>query len=217
MLSLAVFSMIKYKKIEIREGILCLIISFPILENLLMKQHAVQYTYDRMKVAWIVIFIVCELIRNILDMTDKNRAKIIVLTIVCFTSCLNLYSYMNSTKYIWEINYRKNNKLLADYVTDRYSNALYASNSVIRGYMNLLFGRGIWENQNLESAISLAAESGKQEIVYLQPDGYDLQSITVYVMDDSEVRSMVYSVDEGTVVENKKDSTDNTISEGSIQ
>mgnify|MGYP006896568630 CR=1 FL=1 len=64
---------------------------------------------------------------------------------------------------------------------------------------------------------SLAAESGKQEIVYLQPDGYDLQSITVYVMDDSEVRSMVYSVEEGTVVENKKDSTDNTISEGSIQ
>lgn len=73
LLILAVWNLVKNKKIEIHEGILCLIMSFPLLENIIMKQHAVEYTYDRMKAAWIVVFIICELIRNLLDVSDKKK------------------------------------------------------------------------------------------------------------------------------------------------
>ena len=70
------------RSLEINNGILILILAFPILENFVMKQHALVYTYDRMKAAWLIIFLTCEVIRNI-------DTYLIYLKKVDLSSCLD--------------------------------------------------------------------------------------------------------------------------------
>lgn len=199
-LVLAVWSFIKDKKIEVTSGILCLALAFPAVENIIMKQHAVEYTYDRMKAAWIVVFIACELIRNLLDLDSSKRVRLVLTVLVCITSILNFMSYTDNPKYIWEVSYRENNQLMADYVNEKYPDALYASNSAIRGYMNLLFGRGIYEDCDVNAADTIAVSKEKDVMVYLQPNGYDLQGITVYSTDLAHCA--YYTVENGEVIEN---------------
>ena len=79
-------------------GILCLVLAFPAVENIIMKQHAVEYTYDRMKAAWIVVFIACELIRNLLDLDSSKRVLLVLTVLVCITSILNFMSYMKNIR-----------------------------------------------------------------------------------------------------------------------
>lgn len=173
---------------------------FPVLENLIMKQHAASYSYDRMKAAWILVFVICELIRNLLDDNEKRSVPIIIMVLVCLLSAFNLESYKNNEHYIWKVDYRESNQLLADYANEQYPNALYASNLWVRGYMNLLFDRGIYEFCDLTTAAKLAEDNGNDTIVYLQPDCNALGSITVYKSDLSE--AVVYTVRDGQVVAN---------------
>lgn len=62
------------------------------------------------------------------------------------------------------MDYRENNQLLADYVNEQYPNGLYASDSAIRGYINLLFERGIYEWCSESSAAEIAEEKGKHRL-----------------------------------------------------
>lgn len=177
---LLVWCFIKKQRLEMNKGILIFVMVFPILENVIMKQHALQYTYDRMKAVYLLVFLICEVTRNILHNERRKNVSValIVLTVAC--SALNLYSYVKDTSYIWTVTERENNQKLADFVTERYPDALYASNAVVRGYMNLLFQKGIYENVEIERAKELAKERGKTQIVYITRGGDPIQDIKVY-------------------------------------
>ena len=106
-------------RIEIRHKCLMLVLLFPLLENIVMKQHALSYSYDRMKLAFILSFLICELNEQILTNTSKKSFSIlcIVINIVC---CIgNVKSYLGNENYIWETCYRQNNKILANYINSR--------------------------------------------------------------------------------------------------
>ena len=62
----------------------------------------------------------------------------------------------------------------------QYLDVLYASNSPICGYMNMLFGRGIFEEISVDAAMEIAAERGKSEVIYIEQDGYMLKNISMY-------------------------------------
>lgn len=165
-LCLIVWNFIKNKKIEMRHGVLCLIMVFPIVENILMKQHALSYTYDRMKFIFILSFLICELASDLLD-TYKKRVLIygVLIGITTTAGIANLISYLNNSTYIWETDYRENNKVLAQYVSENYSDAILCSGTYIRGYMNLLFGKGIYEFATIDDIKSIAQKNDKQYIV----------------------------------------------------
>ena len=149
-----------------RHGVLYLIIVFPIVENILMKQHALSYTYDRMKFIFILSFLICELASDLLD-TYKKRVLIygVLIGITTTAGIANLISYMNNSTYIWKTDYRENNKVLAQYVSENYSDAILCSGTYIRGYMNLLFGKGIYEFATIDDIKSIAQKNDKQNIV----------------------------------------------------
>ena len=46
---------------------LFLVLFFPVLENIVMSQHAIQYTYDRMKLIFGISLLICELSYNLLN------------------------------------------------------------------------------------------------------------------------------------------------------
>ena len=155
------------------KGILILVLAFPILENSIMKEHAVSYTYDRMKFIFLLAFLICELSNTLLSsIGEKKVPQIVLLSLVICTCGLNLKSYLNNTAYIWEVNYRDNNKILADYVNEKYSDSVMAVEEwgVVRGYLNLLFGRGIYEGVNAEQCCQLSMEKGKRYAVIIRTD-----------------------------------------------
>lgn len=173
LLILIVWNFVQNKKITMYKGILILVLAFPILENSIMKEHAVSYTYDRMKFIFLLAFLICELSNTLLSsIGEKKVPQIVLLSLVICTCGLNLKSYLNNTAYIWEVNYRDNNKILADYINEKYSDSVMAVEEwgVVRGYLNLLFGRGIYEGVNAEQCCQLSMEKGKRYAVIIRTD-----------------------------------------------
>lgn len=155
------------KKIEIKHCTELFIVSFMLCENLLMKQHAIAYPYDRMKCVFLLSLILCELIAQVLEHYESIKYAAVIILIMMLSICgWNYKTYVESESYIWETNYQADNKILAGYISNTYPNATYFFGSYIRGYMNLLFHRSIYEFTTLENAIKIADENG-QAIVYI--------------------------------------------------
>ena len=189
LLILTIWVFIKKGNVEIRDGILLLVSSFPVLENIIKKQHALAYTYDRMKVVFVLIIIICELVRNLLEINNSKKFLTIISGVFIACAWLNMSSYMNNTAYIWEVDYRNSNSLMAEYVVTKYPDAIYASDTAIRGYMNLLFGRGIYEWQSFDSATEIARQKEKKTVVYINKDGYcKLQDKNVQKVENKNVQ-----------------------------
>jgi len=217
LLILIVWNIVIKKNIEFKHRMLMLVLIFPILENVIMKEHALSYSYDRMKVGFIMSFVLCDLAFQILEYYKESKKIIIVLTllVMCFGG-LNLKSYMGNSAYTWNTNYRGENNKIAEYVNTVYSDSvLGVENAGIRGYMNLLFGRGIYEYISADRLKEIAAERGKQYAVILNIENYeswqvyDLAGATIYDITTGEVRNI--QVDDGNI----NDALANTY--GSIQ
>ncbi|MBE5845242.1 MAG: hypothetical protein E7302_13895 [Butyrivibrio sp.] len=199
LLALTIWAFIKKGNVEIRNGILLFVSSFPVLENIIMKEHALSYTYDRMKGAFVLILILCEIVRNILETYNTKKSAVIIVGVFIASAWLNITSYMNNPAYIWEVDYRNSNSQVAEYVVTKYPDAIYASDTAIRGYMNLLFGRGIYEWQSFDSATEIASQKEKQTVVFINKDGYKLQQ--VYVKDISSGMITEISIQDGMITE----------------
>lgn len=185
-------------------GALLFVSAFPLLENVVMKQHAVAYGYDRMKAAVPLVLILCELARNALEARPYRRAKGALATAALVaaalvTSSLNFASYVNDEHYIYSFCYKEDNELIARAINERYPDAVYACNRGIRGYANLLFGRGIYEFQTLESARALAGERGADTVVYITMDPPVV--LSVEVISPESPGGVTYTVEDGEVVE----------------
>lgn len=182
-----IWSCIKIGFIKIENGILILVSAFPVLENFILKQHAIAYSYDRMKAVFVVVLILCELQKGLIAGEKSKRTQLICLSVIIIASLLNFKTYAGNTSYVWNVDYREYNTQLADYVTDKYPDALYASDTEIRGYMNLLFNRGIYENQSMESAEEIAKLNGKETVVFIKKDGYKIKSIVAEDLKTGEI------------------------------
>ena len=186
LLFLLIYCFVKNGKLELKQGLLFLVFGFLVLENIIMKEHALSYSYDRMKVIFVIVLLLCEVARNVIETTRKKIAMCLLFLLTGSTTLLNMNSYIKDDSYIWRVDYREDNQILADYIKKLYPTAVYASNFAIRGYMNLLFERGIYEWVDVDQAKQLAAEKGKDEVVFIIQDGYKIQNVNVYHM-NSEV------------------------------
>lgn len=170
---LSIFLIAKNKKIIFEKRILLFLTLFPSFENLIMKQHAVSYTYDRMKLAFFISFCFCILVLSILDgCKNVKKYRLILFLAVIMTGLLNLKSYRNNPRYIWQTDYRGANEEFARSLRSDYADSILGLERLsVRGYVNLLFGRGIYEFQNLENLIEIAKAKGKRYAILLKANG----------------------------------------------
>lgn len=169
-LFLIVWNFMRYHKIELRHGVLMFIMVFPVMENIVMKKHSLDYTYDRMKFIFILSFLICELSYCLLSNVKEKRYEKMILFMVTILVCgLNLHSYIKNESYIWETDYRNNNIILAEYIDENYSDSILATEryGVVRGYINLLFDRGIYEGMGQYEANAMALSKGKRYSVMI--------------------------------------------------
>lgn len=195
---LIIWNIIKNKKIEFTNRWILLILLFPILENILMKQHAFEYSYDRMKLIFILSILICELSYNLIK-TYKNKVLIsaIIIIITSYLGISNYKSYNDDLTYKWETDYKNNNIILANYVNQNYSDSVLMSEGGVRGYINLLFGRGIYEYGNIKTLINLTKTKNKRYGVFIKPYAYKILSIIIY--DNETDKTIELFIKEGNI------------------
>lgn len=172
LLMLIIWNFIKNKKVELKHGMFILLLSIPLLENIVMKQHAIAYSFDRMKFIFVLSFLICELADTLLEGGARKQATVLLILVLGFGG-MNLRGYMKDSTYVWDIDYKVDNQLLADYLNQNYPDSLFAMEGYpVRGYVNLLFQRGVYEFTGLEAAQELAVSRGKRYIVMPTVEDY---------------------------------------------
>ena len=167
---LVIWNVVKKQSVELKHGVLMMVLAFPIIENFIMKQHAFEYTYDRMKACFLLSFLICELIHQLLiSYENKKMTPVIVAGLVITTGMCNLNAYIHDEAYIWKTSYQEENRQIAAYINKNYTDSvLGVENLPIRGYMNLLLGRGIYEGTNADALRSEAAKKGRRYAIILE-------------------------------------------------
>lgn len=182
---------------------------FPVLENVVMKEHAISYTYDRMKLIYPLLLCVFWLLAAVPKEKRWFHGGTVALMLVL--SVLGIRSYMHNTTYLWTAPYRTDNEILAEYCRENYhEDALYGlKNTAVRGYVNMIFDRGMYENISEGELLELATERDARYAVLVDvasepaPENtwhmYAFAGVTVYDMEDGTQRYI--RVVDGEIVE----------------
>ena len=171
-----------------------------------MKQHAISYSYDRMKLIFPISLLICELTQNIIANTKYKKVTltiIFIITVLC--SIFNIKNYINDTTYIWNTDYLDDNEKLATYINKNYENSLLATEKVsVRGYLNLLFEKGIYEFKTYEKVKTIAENNSQDYVVILNINGgswntYKLIGATIYNIETNVAQEII--IKDGKIVE----------------
>ncbi len=144
---------------------------FPILENLVMTAHAIWYSFDRLKVAVILIFIVCVSIYSI-----DNISKKLFYAISCL-SCLIIaiwgsQSYSNGK--IVTLEGYDDSVIMRDYLEQTYlsngANVLAKNGGRAWGYLQTFYHRNIYctAYYSYDQLNKIAKDNASNYIVYIE-------------------------------------------------
>ncbi len=136
--------------------LLLIIILFGLLENIVMKQHAIAYNFDRLK--FLPLF---ALLMPILWSTKSKAFKQISILIILTASIYTTAQYP-------ELRITKNEALEKNQLfvnNDKFKKeckpCIMGIAPAVRGYTNLLFNRGIYEGVNIERLQNIALKNNK--------------------------------------------------------
>jgi hypothetical protein len=191
---------------HLREHWACLImLLFPVMENLLMQQHVVFYTYDRLKVSLPLIYLVIICLTcfssESADFPRWLRNSCVVIT--CAMACCNMFYYKTKDNfYSHTADYLADNQMLADYICEQYSpeESLIVQNNATRGYSNLLFHRGIYEYQDSISGQALLDQQRYYIYLYATDTAFNIyQYDYASVYDTISDTTLILTVRNGSV------------------
>ncbi len=145
--------------------------TFIMLENILMFQHAVVYTFDRLKFAYLVLLILFINISTIVinKPNIKNKICSVMIGILAIISFVNILQYkLGVDEYVVDKYYATKDKLFANYIKENYNtqNSIIANKGFVRGYLNLLFERGIYELKTYDELEEIKKQNNKRYMIY---------------------------------------------------
>lgn len=150
---------------------LVFIFAFILLENILMVRHAVLYSFDRMKGIFILMLIFFVLIASLAEKCRRNHVLVgSLVSVLVVSAALNLYFYSSGrSDYRWHDPYYEDNRILAQYLDgNQNADVIVGYPHAVRGYINLLFHRGIYEHASISKLTSIANREDRLEIVQLK-------------------------------------------------
>ena len=169
---LCLWNLLKNGKIELKNKSILFILAFFSIENILMQYHAIYYSYDRMKMIFLLSFITCELVGQIAESSNNTKTLCkITFPAAVFCCVINIWNYLGSNEYIWKTNYQESNRKFADYIKSNYANSTLGTDIYVRGYTNLLFHRGIYEKTTMDKITEISKQKDKRYSIMLSFDG----------------------------------------------
>lgn len=165
--------------------------AIPLIENLILLQHATEFSFDRLK------FIFPAAILLSIAMSQESKSRRMLLAAAVALSCyhgVKTYKEEIASRRDWVTIDAANQDLARKIATEvDVKNAIFLSNTQVRGYANLLLHRGIYEwRSNIESSTFLK-DSRATAAVYLDgvmayPDLPKFMSATITRKDGSTSR-----------------------------
>lgn len=138
----------------------------PLIENIVMLQHATQYTFDRLKFMFpaAIIFALCFARSKLI-----GRAMLFAALVAASLQGYKSYRADLVTYSAWGA-IDKDNRALAEKVKASAAStcAVFASNINVRGYANLIFNHGIYEFTTPQDAEALLKRRDGCEFVYIE-------------------------------------------------
>ena len=170
--------------------IVLLVSAVPVLENLVMKQHAISYTFDRMKLVYPIVLVSCFCADIVLHAASKNiqglrGGSVGLCAAAIVTGLVNLHSYIRDPSYIRQAEYRKDNEKLVEMLSSYRDDAVFGIRTFVRGYLNMTLHSGCYEWIDISRLWQLSARQGKRYAIELLTSGgagnmYDLRGALVY-------------------------------------
>ena len=137
----------------------------PLVENILMLQHASQFTFDRLKFIVPAAFII-----SIGFTSSPAKFKYLLSILLIFAAAQGFRSYRaDLSQYIAWKNIEMSNKKLASEIQKNYDSdcTIYSSNINVRAYANLLFNHGIFERKEISDSTELIRIRHACQIVHI--------------------------------------------------
>lgn len=151
-----------------RIGLVFLAATIPLVENLLMLQHAEQFSFDRLKLIFpLAILISYAFARSV------TTGRAILIFAICLASVHGYNSYKaDLARYSSWTQVDLRNKSLARIISQATDTkcAAFSSNIGVRGYTNNLLDRGVFEYKSKDESWKLMAKTQACSAVYLEGD-----------------------------------------------
>ncbi len=144
-----------------------------LVENLLLLEHAVTYSFDRLKFTFLLLTVFFIILSTIYK-CDKNGKKFItnlLLILLVGISVTNIIEYKKGKNdYIVGNPYLDSDKIVAEYVENNFNhdNSVICNNYGVRGYLELLFHRSIYEFTTYQQAQEIGKNENKRYVIYLR-------------------------------------------------
>jgi hypothetical protein len=143
-------------------GLACI----PLIENLIMLQHAIQFSFDRLK-----FIFPASIVLSFLFVRLGKIGKIAFLFLILFSSFYGYRDYrssINSYSHWGAVNLKNIN--LKQKIQEKTNSecTIFSSNIAVRGYSNLLFHCGIYENTTIQESNQIMAKKNKCASVFLE-------------------------------------------------
>lgn len=161
LIPLGIFGLLKIKKEYLNVAILYFIILLGgILENILMKQHAAIYHFDRLKILLIFPIVIVLIFK-----VYKEKLLKFLIVLIIFSSIYTMYVYPSNR--VIRNNFFIKNEEISKKVKDECSESLIGTNIAVRGHFNLLFNRNIYENIDIERLNKIALDRGVKSFCFI--------------------------------------------------
>lgn len=147
--------------------LLLAITTFPLLENLLMAQHAVQFSFDRLKVAVPLTIALFTVIARLAPRWRLSAAAAAVVIVVM--SNIPLFLHQQAAYKPWLEAVARNDVLVAQLRAENEAAcAVYGSTHEVRGYLNLLIGRDMYEFMTPDKLLERMSRRGACGAILLE-------------------------------------------------
>ncbi|TWI56478.1 hypothetical protein IQ22_00927 [Pseudomonas duriflava] len=166
----------------------------PLLENVIMLQHATQFSFDRLKFIFPAALI---LALSFIVFQTKGRAAMAALVAFAAVQGCTVYKNDIATYAAWTQIDHENKQLVALVAQELNTQcAVLSTDMSVRGYANLLFHRGIHELR--KEPVDFRREAGACGGVYLQGKDFqvDLPEYTKATVIESDNRTVVFVKDQ---------------------
>jgi hypothetical protein len=133
-----------------RFWLLIFVATFPMLENVVMMQHAYQFSFDRLKLA-VPLVLICAMALWQARMPDRSPLALFGLTAAVIWSNVQIFGHDVVYYKSWGSLNAANTRLVDRLAQDPDADCgPVGTNGTVRGYINVTFGRDIHENTTPE-------------------------------------------------------------------
>lgn len=126
---------------------LLIIFSIPIFENFILSNHAIIYTFDRLKVCFLLIIFLIILL-NLISLKITSKHYLYLLTFIITIFFITSIYYEKQNRFYFKDD--MTNKKIANYINENYPrNERIIFSPFLRSYENLLFKSAVISKNNL--------------------------------------------------------------------